>query len=232
MASITYNGVVSEARGSIGNTTYSRNRYGAYVKVKPTPTNPNTARQIDWRTRMANAVSAWQALTDAERNLFIKQASEFTVHDRLGRVVKITGYNLFIRQQLLASKSGSLPLVGSPFAKLTDIFQMISIELSTTEFIINVFSNNVPAECQMTIKASASRSSGKPSFNPSTCIIITEATSPGTGSQAIDITTDYEAVHGAIAGIAGDYVTIGIQTFNPITGERSEDYFLSQIVSV
>lgn len=227
MATITPSSVVAEAKGKIGNQVYSRNAYGAYVKAHVVPTNPNTARQQDWRARMADAVTTWQNLPLSEKLWYQAQADQRNAHSRVGKWQKITAYNLFIRHYLLQTKSGGGGIVGNPVGIMNNKYQLLSVALDVTTFEITVNGIASPGETYMTIKAGAARGSGRLSFNPSTIILIEEALQPTGIPETIDITTAYVAQHGAIAGLAGQLVTIGIQTFNANSGERTQNFFLT-----
>lgn len=56
------------------------------------PANPNTEAQQTVRAKMADAVSAWQALTDEQKESYNLSASG----------TRMTGYNLFCKQFLLS----------------------------------------------------------------------------------------------------------------------------------
>lgn len=230
MATIKFDGIVGEARGAIGDTVYSRNQYGSYIKTRTTPTNPATAPQTDWRGRLAAAVALWQTLTQEERDMYYAQAKNFIVRNRVGDRVKINGYNLFIRQQLIISKINNEGQAYNPVAAFTDIYQLISLELNVTQFLVNITSSNLGTDMALTVKASPPRLASHPSFNPSECVIIVESQAEAEGPAQLSVADAYEAVHGPIAGLEGQLVTIGIQSFNRFTGQRSEDFFLSAIV--
>lgn len=227
MATITPSSVVAEAKGSIGNQVYSRNAYGPYVKARVTPTNPSTARQLDWRGRLSDAIAAWQSLPLDEKQWYQAQADQRTVHSRIGKRETITAYNLFVRHYLLQTKSGGGGIIGAPVSIMNEKYELLSLALDTTVFEISVNGIAVPGETYLTIKAGAARGPGRLSFNPSTIILIEEALQPTGSPEVIDITAAYVAQHGSIAGLAGQLVTIGIQTFNANSGERSQNFFLT-----
>jgi hypothetical protein len=79
MARVFYGDIVSSMAGSVGSSTYSRNRYGQYKKNKPNPVNPNTARQIIVRSIFNSAVGMWQTLTAAQRTAWKLFADSVTL---------------------------------------------------------------------------------------------------------------------------------------------------------
>lgn len=84
--------------GSIGGTVWSRNRFGAYVRNRSMPVNPNTDRQVGIRNAVRSLSIAWETdLTQAQRNGWNVYAANVTWKNRLGQDVNLTGLNHFIR---------------------------------------------------------------------------------------------------------------------------------------
>jgi hypothetical protein len=68
MAKVTFGAIVSEARGSVSDVTFSRCRGGAYVRARVTPTYQNTDRQAVVRARLGTIAARWSGnLDDAQR---------------------------------------------------------------------------------------------------------------------------------------------------------------------
>jgi hypothetical protein len=68
MAKVTFGAIVSEARGSVSDVTFSRCRGGAYVRARVTPTYQNTDRQAFVRARLGTIAARWSGnLDDAQR---------------------------------------------------------------------------------------------------------------------------------------------------------------------
>lgn len=84
--------------GSIGATVYSHNRYGAYVRARSVPVNPNTDRQVNVRNAMRSLTIAWQnTLTDAQRAAWNVYAANVSWVNRFGDPVNLTGLAHYIR---------------------------------------------------------------------------------------------------------------------------------------
>ena len=84
--------------GSTGATVYSHNRYGAYIRARSIPVNPNTDRQVASRNRMRALSIAWQnTLTQAQRDAWEVYAANVTWKNALGDSVHITGLNHYVR---------------------------------------------------------------------------------------------------------------------------------------
>ena len=53
--------------GSQGATTWARNRYGQYTRMRAHPVNPNTPAQRQARSALSGCASAWRELTAAQQ---------------------------------------------------------------------------------------------------------------------------------------------------------------------
>lgn len=84
--------------GSLGGTVYSRNRYGAYVRSRSVPVNPNTARQVAVRNAVRSLAIAWQTqLTVNQRAKWDEYGRWTPWTNRLGETVYLPGINHYIR---------------------------------------------------------------------------------------------------------------------------------------
>lgn len=102
MALIRYGSGIAQMSGSIGGTTYARNRFGAYSRNRTTPVNPKSSMQSKVRLIMAYLVEYWnEQLSDAQRAQWATYAAAVSMTNRLGDSIKCTGFNHFIRGNAL-----------------------------------------------------------------------------------------------------------------------------------
>jgi hypothetical protein len=95
--------VYSQVTGSIGGITYSHNRYGYYSRTRVVPVNPSSSRQQAVRGNFLALANDWlNALTAAQRAAWNLYASNVTVKDKMGQDINWTGYNHFLRTNLVA----------------------------------------------------------------------------------------------------------------------------------
>ena len=95
--------VYSAVSGSIDGLTYSRNRFGMYVRGRATPVQPNSDRQQTMRAAMRALANLWtETLTDDQRNSWRIYASNVAMTDKLGQQIFLTGQQHFIRSNLPA----------------------------------------------------------------------------------------------------------------------------------
>lgn len=103
------------ASGSIGGTTYSRNRFGLYVRSRATPTNPNTLRQQNVRGYFGTAVQYWTStLTAAQRLAWKTYADNTPSTDAFGNAITLTGQSMFIRHAVARLQIGGGIVAAAP----------------------------------------------------------------------------------------------------------------------
>jgi len=97
----------ASASGSIGGTTYSRNRYGAYARNRAIPVNPASGRQNVVRNAMSDLTSAWQnVLSSAQRTAWDLYAAETPVTDVFGSPITMTGLYQYVRSNVAILQAG------------------------------------------------------------------------------------------------------------------------------
>lgn len=98
MAKIKWSGIgIVDGRGKINGTVLSKNRGGAYARVKVTPSNPRSAAQMFVRQNLAFLAQKWKTLTQQQRDAWAGAVSNYTRTDVFGDVKTPTGYSLFMR---------------------------------------------------------------------------------------------------------------------------------------
>ena len=103
--------------GSVGGSVWSHNRYGAYIRARSIPVNPNTDRQVAVRNIVRSLSIAWQlTLTQAQRDAWNVYAANVAWLDPLGQSVYLTGLNHYIRSntprlQAIAPRIDDAPVI-------------------------------------------------------------------------------------------------------------------------
>ncbi len=93
--------LVTEASGSIGGTTFSRNRGGMYIRARALPINPNTVQQQVIRSAVALLASAWlNILTLVQRTAWDLYALNVPLLDRLGEPRNVGGIAMYVRSNV------------------------------------------------------------------------------------------------------------------------------------
>lgn len=106
---------IVDGRGSIGGTTFSRNHYGAFARARVTPVNPNTARQQTVKAAIAFLAQYWAVtLTAVQRTAWELYGSSVAMTDSLGATIFLTGYNHFIRSNVIRKMFGEPIIAPGP----------------------------------------------------------------------------------------------------------------------
>ena len=115
MASITYSAPVDEIRGSIGGTTFSRNKAGAYVTRRYKPVLPIANARQTAIAQFTRFGAGWLTLlTDAQRLAWNTKAATLTWTNRLGGNYTPTGNQLYMRTSVLLRTINRYPAVAPP----------------------------------------------------------------------------------------------------------------------
>lgn len=89
--------VLADASGSFGGVTASHGRAGQYLRARVVPTNPSSSAQVEIRTIFGNLASAWQTLTQDQRDAWTTYAINVPVTDTLGDPLTLTGQQMYVR---------------------------------------------------------------------------------------------------------------------------------------
>lgn len=107
-------GLVTQASGSIGGMTASRNRGGNYLRGRAIPTNPSTMLQAAVREGLGMLANMWATLTQAQRDGWATYALNVPVINSLGDSIKLTALNMFIRSNAPLNQAGLDLVVAAP----------------------------------------------------------------------------------------------------------------------
>ena len=90
--------LIGQASGSVAGNTFSRNRGGQYIRNRAVPVNPNSPQQVAVRNALSQLSTAWgQSLTATQRMDWDVYAQNVPVLNRLGDIITLTGFNMYIR---------------------------------------------------------------------------------------------------------------------------------------
>jgi len=103
--------LITQASGSIGGVTFSRNKGGMYCRARAVPTNPGSAFQTAVRGYLAQLTSAWSSiLSQAQRDAWANYAANTPIVDRLGESKPIPPLAQYVRSNVPRLQAG-LPRV-------------------------------------------------------------------------------------------------------------------------
>lgn len=139
MAKIKWGMYITDGRGKQGGHVMSKNRAGAYVRTKVTPSNPQTTFQMNVRGIFAAISSGWSALTDAQRASFNNQVGSYQTTDIFGDLRNPTGKNLYQRlnQNLANTDQALLTVCPSPIEVPFANLQGVAGDVSDAEIFLD-----------------------------------------------------------------------------------------------
>jgi len=117
MANITYGGGITDIRGSIGGTCFSRGAGGAIARARVKPVNPRSTLQTARRARTAYLATYWsKTLTEQQRDDWRAYAAGTTWTNKLGQTIEINGLAAFIRLNAVVLLYSSTVIAAAPLA--------------------------------------------------------------------------------------------------------------------
>jgi hypothetical protein len=96
MAKVTMPLMSAEARGKVGGIVYNSYRGKSTVKVKKSPSQPRTARQLTIRAFATTLSRAWGSLTQLQRDGWTAYATAHPFTDWTNSPKRLTGLNFYL----------------------------------------------------------------------------------------------------------------------------------------
>lgn len=161
MAKIKFGMMMTDARGKLGGQVFSKNRSGAYVRTKVTPSNPRTRFQQENRSVLGSVSSGWSNLTSEQRSAWNNAVEQWQKTNVFGDLQKPSGKNLFtsLNKVIIQHFAGADILV-SPPAKV-EFMPFILDDVSTGAGALNVvFGSEQTENMQYRVRATPPISAG------------------------------------------------------------------------
>jgi len=159
---IKWGALVVDGRNKIGGHVASKNRSGAYLRTKVTPSNPQTIRQLEVRQNFTSNAQAWRGLTQAQRDAWISSVSNFISTDVFGDTITPSGFNLFISLNNNLLNVGEAAIDTPPLPESVLGFTALALDADTSgNKIIATFAPAIDADTKVILWATAALSPGK-----------------------------------------------------------------------
>lgn len=156
MARVTYGALVTDIRGSLGGTTFQRNKYGSSAKNKSNPGNSGTTFQTGIRQAVRYVTQLWSQLSETDRNLWNSFATTYPQPVKNNPSVNMSGYAVFLKFNVLwymrvgytantpSFTLSTLPTI-SPTIQLSGGFLFFNDNSATTDLLtVLMFSVSAP----------------------------------------------------------------------------------------
>lgn len=216
---IKFGALVVDGRGKIGGHVASKNRGGAYLRTKVTPTNPQTSAQSLVRNRLTAFAQGWKSLTASQRAAWNSSVSDFSKTDIFGDIKNPSGINLYVKLNSNLDEVGVSAISLPPLPQAVEPVLSISATAAAGVAALSVVftPTPVPADTAFVLRATKQVSAGK-SFlkNEFRNIAILDAaeTSP------YDALAEYVAKFGTL--VAGQKIGVSLIPVNKITGQKGQ----------
>lgn len=107
MALVKFGAGIVQMSGSIAGVTHARNRFGNYVRPRTKPVNPNSSYQSVIRTALSYLAIYWsETLSASNRTGWNTYAAAVAMKNRLGETTYMTGFNHFLRANIVRIQLG------------------------------------------------------------------------------------------------------------------------------
>jgi hypothetical protein len=186
-------GMVAGA-GKLNGTVLSKNRGGAYARVKVTPTNPQTIAQQNSRNILSTWSQGWRGLTPEQRQGWINAAPSFPYTDVFGASRILSGQQLYVKLNANLNYAGVTGIPDAPSPVEIPAITAFSIATASSTVLTVAFSPTpVPADFSLIIRAT-------PSIPPGIAFVKNRfrivAALPETTATAHSIFAAYSAIFG------------------------------------
>ena len=211
-----FGALVTDGRGKIGGHVASKNRYGAYLRTKVTPTNPGSTAQVTVRNRLSALSTAWRALTPAQRAAWNAAVGDYSRTDIFGDIRNPSGFNLHQRLNNNLVNIGKSAITSPPLPEAVDAFATFSVAAAEgAQTVTLTYTPAIAADHSVLVFGTTAISPGvsfvKSEFRQFDVIVTADA-------SPFAISTEYIAKFGVV-GAAGMKIFIQMVQVNWATGQ-------------
>jgi len=227
MALIKYGQLIAEARGALAGTVFSRNTYGAYMRSKVSPVNPNTTAQQGVRQFLTTVAQSWAGLSDNERLGWNTAAVNFSRTNIFGDSVPLTGFGLYTRLNRNLQEIGEALITAAPFIETITGIESLTLTATAATLSLAFAPDPVPAGHTWILYATPTMNAGK-KFVKSEFRKI--ATIPAAQVSPFDLFAAWQTVFGG-SPISGGRIFVKVVPVLISNGQRGTELQASDIVA-
>lgn len=213
MAVITPSSLISEIRGSVGDVTYSRNRYGAYVKAKLVQPASSTADQVLRRDALAAGVLSYHSLADDEFKAWKAYVDEKLRSKNISRKITLAAFNEYCGRYVNRSLIEGVATGFSPWPSVRNFPYIESVSQSFESIIVDFFSENFQSGTSYVIYATPPVEQSIRYINKSNYKVLTYI-SADTATESLDIFSMYDAVYNLTGANAQNRIGLAVKAVN------------------
>ena len=216
MATIKLGNFITEARGKINGNVYSKNKGGAYARVRVKPSNPRSSFQSAVRAIFTVNSQALRGLTANQRQSLTMGVGNYKKLNRVADQIILSGNALYQSLNKNLADVGLAPIDVCPApADVTPVSVATAVADASSQSLVITLGGAVPANTSIKVFVSETVSAGVNSIGTK----LRQLTFyPSTTAAALTLTTAYLARFGTI-GAAGSKIFYSIVPVNETTGQ-------------
>jgi len=159
---IKFGSIITDGRGKIGGHVATKNRGGAVLRTKVTPSNAQSASQGAIRNRFTGLAQAWRGLTQEQRDAWDSAVASYSRTDIFGDLRNPSGANLYQRlnNNRLAIGESALAVPPLPSEVQAVVASALSAAVGTPAMSLT-FAPAIDADTKVQVLATAPVSAGK-----------------------------------------------------------------------
>ena len=228
MAIFTPGIAVAAISGSVGGSTFSRNRGGQYIRRRAIPTRSTTSFATNAKARLAHASQEWQSLSAPQKLSWEQYADANPATNALGNQVTLGGAMMYSRFHTRADLAGQTPLVVPPIIAAPPSLESLSLvaDVGAGDIIITYTATPLAAADRCWIRAAVVSSAGiqyVENLYRLTDLTVVASASP------LTITTEVEARLGTLT--VGQTLHLLVSTFSNTSMLKSLPLKVSAVVT-
>lgn len=219
MAKIKYGDTIVAGSGKINGHVLAKNRYGAYMRTKVTPTNPKTSAQVAQRARLAEFAQKWRTLTEEQRSAWNGAVDSYKGTNIFGDVTTPTGNVCFTKVNINIKTAGGTEVQLPPMPQGVTSPSAVSFTADKTAGTLEVVFGPTPVPAGMTLVIEATNQMSPGISNANNKFRVVQVVAAA-GSSPVDIFTAYTTKFGSL--VVGMKLQVRIKFINKTTGEVSQ----------
>lgn len=206
-----------DGRGKVGGHVLTKNRQGAAMRTKVTPSNPQSNAQVAQRNMLSSYSQGWRGLSAAERAAWESAAQDVNRQNIFGDSYSPTGKNLYTLVNINIQMAGGTPVTSPPaFEAATPITSLAFGSNTSAAQTVTFAPTPVPADHILIIEGTRPLSAGVTSpgaaFRKFTSVA-------AAGTSPANTFTAYQTKFGT--PVTGKKIFLRAYTINLNSGERS-----------
>jgi hypothetical protein len=227
MALIQLGSLVTDIRGKVSGTVFSKMQAGNVIRNKTSPSRYRSNLQSSRNAITSNLSSIWLGLSQNERDSWNNLAHSYTFHNKLGQPVPANGFfvfqihnrNLTLAQQDIITDAPIYQTIAMPGISVDEFnagnqFLKVNVTLAPTGYYVFFY---------------CSRASYRPgTFEGEANLKLIDVYQIPYSPVTVNLYSNYLSSWGMI--FSGQYVKIGAKSVDPQTGAQSTIQWIKSVI--